>query len=166
MPSRSPRHVLHRTASRMRRAVRLVRRRPGSVATMLMLMGGSLLGGEASGALDGLGAADEGAIVIIPVLAVFGAVLAALFGAGWLLLLYFGSEALLAAAVELAFAYTAARTVVRVEREGWLLASIRLSWKPLLGALVCAVALGALIDHFVPQAETLAEAVRLWRASR
>ncbi|MGR6796492.1 hypothetical protein ACU6VJ_01110 [Sphaerotilus sulfidivorans] len=47
MPSRHPRHVLHRTASRMRRAVRLVRRRPGSVATMLMLMGGSLLGGEA-----------------------------------------------------------------------------------------------------------------------
>ena len=56
--------------------------------------------------------------------------------------------------------------MVRVEREGWLLAAIRLSWKPLLGALVCAVALGALIDHFVPQAETLAEAVRLWRASR
>ncbi|QTD45771.1 hypothetical protein [Ottowia testudinis] len=124
----------------------------------------SLLGDAASGALDGLGAADEGAIVIIPVLAVFGAVLAALLGAGWLLLLYFGSEALLAAAVELAFAYTAARTAVRVEREGWLLAAIRLSWKPLLGALVCAVALGALIDHFVPQAESLPDAVRLWRA--
>ena len=128
--------------------------------------GGSLLGEAASAALDGLGAADEGAIVIIPVLAVFGAVAAALLGAGWLLLAYFGTEALLAAAVELAFAYTAARTVVRVEREGWLLAAIRLSWKPLLGALVCAVALGALIDHFVPQAQTLAEAVRLWRASR
>ena len=38
--------------------------------------------------------------IIIPVLAVFGSVLAALFGAGWLLLLYFGSEALLAAARE------------------------------------------------------------------
>lgn len=72
---------------------------------------------------DGLGAADEGRHRHHPVLAVFGAVLAALFGAGWLLLLYFGSEALLAAAVELAFAYTAARTVVRVEREGWLLAA-------------------------------------------
>ena len=126
--------------------------------------GGSLLGDAASGALDGLGAADEGAIVIIPVLAVFAAVLAALFGAGWLLLLYFGSEALLAAAVEIAFAYTAARTVVRVEREGWLLAAIRLSWKPLLGALVSAVLLGALIDHFVPQADSLADAVKLWRA--
>lgn len=128
--------------------------------------GGSVLGDVASGALDAAGAADEGAIVIIPVLAVFGAVLAAALGAGWLLLLYFGTETLLAVAVELAFAYTAARTVVRIEREGWLLAAVRLSWKPLLGALLCAVALGALIDHYTPQADTLAEAVRLWQASR
>ncbi|WP_324575184.1 hypothetical protein [Ottowia sp.] len=67
------------------------------------------------------------------------------------------------AAVELAFAYTAARTAVRMEREGWLLAAIRLSWKPLLGALISAVVLGALIDHFVPQADTLAEALRVLR---
>ena len=126
--------------------------------------GGSALGDVASGALEAAGGADEGALVVIPVLAVFGAVLAAVLGGGWLLLLYFGSEALLAVAVELAFAYTAARTVVRVEREGWLLAAIRLSWKPLLGALVCAVALGALVDHFVPQADTLAQAVQQWRA--
>ncbi|MDO5692028.1 MAG: hypothetical protein Q4G70_06060 [Pseudomonadota bacterium] len=125
---------------------------------------GSALGDVASGALELAGGADEGAIVIIPVLAVFGAVLAAVLGGGWLLLLYFGSEALLAVAVELALAYTAARTVVRVEREGWLLAAIRLSWKPLLGALICAVALGALVDHFAPQAHTLPEAVRLLRA--
>ena len=126
--------------------------------------GGSALGDVASGALEAAGGADEGALVVIPVLAVFGAVLAAVLGGGWLLLLYFGSEALLAVAVELAFAYTAARTVVRVEREGWLLAAIRLSWKPLLGALVCAVALGALVDHFAPQADTLAQAVQQWRA--
>ena len=125
--------------------------------------GGSALGDVASGALDAAGAADEGAIVIIPVLAVFGAVLATVLGGGWLLLLYFGSEVLLAVAVELAFAYTAARTVVRVEREGWLLAAIRLSWKPLLGALACAVALGAAIDHFAPQADSLPQALMLWR---
>lgn len=126
--------------------------------------GGDLLGDVASGALEVAGGADEGALVVIPVLAVFGAVLAVVLGGGWLLLLYFGSEVLLAAAVELAFAYTAARTVVRVEREGWLLAAIRLSWKPLLGALVCAVALGALVDHFAPQADTLPQAVQQWRA--
>lgn len=123
----------------------------------------SALGDVASGALEAVGGADEGAIVIIPVLAVFAAAAAALLGAGWLLLAWFGTEALLAAAVELAFAYTAARTVVRVEREGWLLAALRLTWKPLLGALISAVLLGALIDHFVPQADTLADAVRVWR---
>ncbi|MCL2886248.1 MAG: hypothetical protein FWF20_05605 [Betaproteobacteria bacterium] len=124
----------------------------------------SALGDIASGALEAAGAADEAAIVVIPVLAVFAAVAVALFGAGWLLLAYFGTEALLATAVELAFAYTAARTVVRVEREGWLLAAVRLTYKPLLGALVSAVLLGALIDHFIPQANSLPEAVRLWRA--
>jgi hypothetical protein len=124
---------------------------------------GSALGDVASGALEAAGAADEGAIVIIPVLAVFTAVVAMLLGAGCLLLAYFGTEALLAASVELAFAYTVARTAVRVEREGWLLAAIRLTWKPLLGALVSAVLLGALVDHFAPQAHTLPEAVRWWR---
>ncbi len=117
----------------------------------------------ASGAFEAAGAADEGVIVVIPVLAVFMVVLATVFGAGWLLWLSFGTEALLAVAVELAFAYTASRTVVQVEREGWLLAAIRLTWKPLLGALICAVLLGALIDHFMPDAGSLPEAMRLWR---
>ena len=69
----------------------------------------------ASGAFEAAGAADEGVIVVIPVLAVFMVVLATVFGAGWLLWLSFGTEALLAVAVELAFAYTASRTVVQVE---------------------------------------------------
>jgi hypothetical protein len=124
---------------------------------------GSALGDVASGALDAVGAADEGAIVIIPVLAVFAAAVAVLLGAGGLLLAWFGTEVLLTVAVELAFAWTAASTVLRVEREGWLLAAVRLTWKPMLGALVCAVALGALVDHFVPQADSLPQALRLWR---
>ncbi len=122
---------------------------------------GSMLGESVSGALDGIGAADEGAIVIIPVLAIFVVVLVAALGAGWLLLAYFGTEVLLVAAVELAFAYTAARTAVQVEQEGWLLAAVRLTWKPLLGALVSAVLLGGLIDHFIPQVDTLPAAARM-----
>lgn len=125
--------------------------------------GASALGDVASGALDAAGAADEGAVVIIPVLVVFAVAAAVLLGAGGLLLAWFGTEALLTVAVELAFAYTAARTVWRVEREGWLRAALRLTCKPMLGALACAVALGALIDHFMPQADTLPQAVRLWR---
>jgi len=48
-----------------------------------------------------------------------------------------------------------------VEREGWLTAAVRLTWKPLLGALVCAVALGAAIDHFLPDVRSLPQAVRI-----
>lgn len=114
----------------------------------------------ASGTLDVVGDADEGAVVIIPVVVVFLIGLAVLFGAGSLLMLYFGADALLTVAVEIAFGYVSARTAVRVVREGWLSAVLRLTWKPLLGALFCAVALGALIDHFIPQAHSLPQAIQ------
>jgi len=60
-----------------------------------------------------------------------------------------------------AFSYVSARTVVRVAREGWLLAAVRLTWKPLLGALLFAVVLGAVIDRFLPEAHSLPGAVRV-----
>ena len=48
----------------------------------------------------------------------------------------------------------------------WLVSHVqmRLTYRPLPGALVCAVLLGACIDHFLPQAQSLTEAVRLLRA--
>lgn len=121
---------------------------------------GSGLGDVASGALEGLGAADEGAIVVVPVVAIFVAVVALVMGAGALMWLYFGSEVLLAVAVELAFSVATARALMGAERAGWITAAVRLTWKPLLGALLCAVLLGATIDHFLPQVDSLPEAVR------
>lgn len=123
--------------------------------------GGSVLSDVASGALDAAGGADEGAIVVVPVLAIFLLCLAVVLGAGSLVLLYLSWDALLAVAIEVAFSYVSARAAVRVAREGWLMAAVRLTWKPLLGAVVCAVALGALIDHFMPQVHSLPEAVRV-----
>ena len=108
--------------------------------------------------LDGVDlGGDEGALVVVPILAVFAGLVAAFFGFGALLWLYFGVDVLLSVAVELAFSMMAARALVRVERAGWLLAAVRLTWKPLLGALVCAVALGTLADWWVPEANTLRE---------
>ncbi len=124
---------------------------------------GSALSDVASGALDVAGGADEGALIVVPVLAIFLIGAALLFGAGALVLLYFGSDVLLAVALELAFTYVSARAAVRMAREGWLSAAVRLTWKPLLGALLCAVALGAAIDHFLPEAGTLPQAVRMLR---
>lgn len=128
--------------------------------------GGAPVGDLASGALEAAGSADEGAVVVIPVVAVFLIGCAVVLGAGSLLLLYFGSEVLLAVAVEVAFGYVSARTAVRMAREGWLSAAVRLTWKPLLGALVCAVVAGGLVDYFVPQARSLPHAVQLWQAGR
>ncbi len=110
--------------------------------------------------IDGL---DEGAVVLVPVLLVFAALLVAVTGAGSLLWLVFGADLFLAVAVEVAFALLMARTLYVVEREGWLLAALRLSWKPVLGALVAAVALGALADWLFPQADTLVQVLRTLR---
>jgi len=120
----------------------------------------------ASGALDIAGGADEGAIIVVPILAVFLICVAVVLGAGSLVLLYFSWDALLAVAIEVAFSYVSARAAVRVAREGWLMAAVRLTWKPLLGAVICAVALGALLDHFMPQVNSLHEAVRVLTKTR
>ena len=128
---------------------------------------GNGMGDMASGAFEAAGSADEAAVVVIPVVAVFVIGCAVFFGAGSLLLAYFGWEALLAVAVELAFSYASARVavrVVRVVREGWLSAALRLTWKPLFGAVACAVILGVAIDYFVPAAHSLPQAIKLLRA--
>jgi len=123
--------------------------------------GGHGVGDLAGGALEAAAGADEGAIVVVPVVAMFLIGLAIVLGAGALVLLYFGSEALIAVAIELAFGYVTATAAMRVAREGWLTAAVRLTWKPLLGALLCAVLLGAVLDHFMPQVNSLPEAVRV-----
>ena len=121
----------------------------------------SVLGDLASGAADALGSTDEGAVVVVPVVAIFLIVSALLLGAGSLAMLFFGWDVLLTVAVELAFSVATARAAVGVERQGWLGAAVRLTWKPLLGALLCAGVLGASIDHFLPGAASLPQAVRI-----
>ncbi len=122
---------------------------------------GTGLGDLAGGALEAAGSADEGAVIVVPVIAIFLIGIAIVFGAGWLAMLYFGSDVLLAVTLEVAFSYVSARAAVRLAREGWLPAAVRLTWKPLLGAVVCAVLLGVAIDHFMPQVNSLPGAVRM-----
>ncbi|XDF35763.1 hypothetical protein RBH89_01605 [Paracidovorax avenae] len=122
---------------------------------------GDALGDMAGNALGAAAEADEGAVVVVPVVAIFLIGAAVLFGAGALALLYFGFDVLLAVAVELAFSYATARATMGVERAGWLAAAVRLTWKPLLGALLCAVVLGAALDRFLPEARSLPQAVRM-----
>ena len=124
-------------------------------------VGDTGLGDIAGEALGAAASADEGAVVVVPVVAIFLAGLAMLLGAGSLVLLFFGFDVLLAVAMELAFAYASARAAAGLAREGWLTAAARPTWKPLLGALLCAVVLGGLVDHFVPDANSMPAAVRM-----
>ena len=123
--------------------------------------GSNGLGDLASGAIDVAASSDEGAIVVVPVVAIFLIGCALVLGVGTLAMLYFGWEILLTVAVEIAFSYVSARTAIRVVREGWLSAAVRLSWKPLLGTVLCAVLLGATIDYFLPAANSLPQAIKL-----
>jgi len=121
------------------------------------------MGELAGGAIEAAAGSDEAAIVVVPVVAVFLIGCAVFLGAGALVLLYFGWDVLLAVAVELAFSYATARTAVRVTREGWASAAVRLTWKPLAGAVLCAVVLGATIDYFIPTAQSLPQALKALR---
>lgn len=118
----------------------------------------------AGSAIEVAAGSDEAAIVVVPVVGIFLIACALVFGAGSLALLYFGWEVLLAVAIELAFSYVSARAAVRVTRAGWASTAVRLTWKPLAGALVCAVTLGATVDHFLPGAHTLPQALKIVKA--
>ena len=119
------------------------------------------VGEVVSGALEVAANAGEGAVVVVPVVAIFLFVIALVFGAGSLLMLLFGVDVLLAVTVELAFGFVSATTAVSVVREGWLSAAVRLTWKPLLGTVLSAVVLGLVLDFFFPTANSLPEALRI-----
>ena len=118
----------------------------------------------AGGAIGAAADSDDGAVVVVPVVAIFLIGMALVLGAGSLLLLYFGWDVLLAVAVELSFSVATARASVRVEREGWACAAVRLTWKPLAGAVLSAVILGAAMDYFLPTVHSLPQALHLLQA--
>ncbi|HIV73122.1 MAG TPA: hypothetical protein H9903_19455 [Candidatus Aquabacterium excrementipullorum] len=128
--------------------------------------GGDGLGSLADGAgsvLDGLGGLDEGAVVVVPLAVLVGiiALLGALLGAGVLML--FGVEVLLAVAVEVGLASLAGSLAYKGFMEGWLSSALRHTWRGAVAVLVLSVALGAVLDHWMPEARSLPHAARLIR---
>lgn len=111
-------------------------------------------------ALDG---ADEGAVVIVPLLVVLaiGALLMTMLGLGVFAL--FGVDVLMAVVLEVALAGLAGGFAWRRRREGWLRHAFNHTWKAALAMLLCGVLLGATLDHWVPQAQSLPHALKLLR---
>lgn len=64
---------------------------------------GDMVGGALSGAGEAIAGSDKGVVIVIPIVAIFIMALLVFVGLGYIAFLYFGSEVLLAVAVQLAF---------------------------------------------------------------
>ena len=139
--------------------------------------GGDFAGGGASGSFDVAEAtgdtakatlevaasADEGIVVVLPLALVFGAAALIAMGLGAAVFGLFGVDVLVGVAIEIAFAAAGGALAFRARREGWLRHATTRTAAPLLTLLAIAVVLGALIDHWLPQANSLPQAVRALR---
>lgn len=134
--------------------------------------GGDFAGGGAGNSFgDGLGAvaetveaaaaADELAIVLIPLAVVAAIAMGAAAFLGMAVFGLFGVEVLLAVAVEIAIASSGAALLYKAGREGWLLEFVRRTIVSALVVLLLLVCLGWAINHWLPQAQSLPHAIRL-----
>ena len=120
--------------------------------------------GEAAKAtLEIAASADEGIVIAAPLALIVG--IAALIAAalGTAVFGLFGIDVLLGVAVEIAMASAGGALAYRARREGWLAqAWARTRW-PIALLLLLAALLGIVIDHWVPDAQSLPRAVRQLR---
>ncbi len=116
------------------------------------------LSGKALGAAAD---ADEGAVVTVPLIAVLAIIglLAALLGT--VVFMLFGVEVLMAVAIEVALASTAGGMAYRAGRTGWLGRALSRTWQGAFITLLLGVALGLAIDHWLPAADSLPQALRM-----
>lgn len=107
------------------------------------------------------GSAEEGAIVMVPLAVLVGVAL--LLGAAFGVAVFglFGAEVLLGVAVEIALASAGGALAFKARREGWLGHALRRTWLPMLIVLAATVGTGLLLAHWLPEASTLPQALRL-----
>lgn len=105
--------------------------------------------------------ADEAVVIAVPIAIVVGVALGLAFGLGLLVFGLFGVEVLLGVAVELAFASFGGALAWRARREGWLLHALRRTLLPMLALSVVTAAVGWALHHWVPEAHTVPQALRL-----
>jgi hypothetical protein len=128
------------------------------------LPGGEGASDAAGSLLEAAGAADEGALVLVPLALVVGIALAIGTVLGFVVFWLFGVEVLLAVAVEVAIASLGGALAYKAGAEGWLGAAWRRTRTAALIALIGLVTLGAAIDRWMPEARSLPHAVRLLTA--
>lgn len=122
-------------------------------------------GDAVSGTMEGLGSADEGAVIAIPVIVIVG--VAALLAAalGFAVVGLFGIEVLMGVAVEIAFASAGGAIALKARREGWMTHAIKRTAGPMAAVLVASVLASMTVAHWLPDAKTLPDAVRVIRSA-
>jgi hypothetical protein len=118
-------------------------------------------GDVAGSVLEAAASADEGIVIAVPLAVVAGIAALIAGGLGVAVFGLFGVEVLLGVAVEIAIAAAGGALAYRARREGWLAHALSRTIKPMLILLLIVVALGAVIDHWMPQAGSLPRAVKL-----
>jgi hypothetical protein len=126
---------------------------------------GEVVGEMVGKAVDGVGGAldgaDEGIVIVVPLIVVVGVAAAMAAGLGLLVFGLFGVEVLLGVAIEIAFASVGGALAWRAQREGWLTHAFRRTFLPMLGVSAVTAAAGWALHHWLPQAHTLPQALRL-----
>lgn len=124
------------------------------------------IGGQAlAGAGEALGAADDAAVVVVPLLVVLGVGVALAGALGFVVFGLFGVEVLLGVAVEIAFASLGGALAWRARREGWLTHALRRTAGPMGGLLLCVAAAGWALQTWLPQAGSWPQALRMLLAT-
>lgn len=118
-------------------------------------------GDAVSGTMEGLGSADEGAVIAIPLIVIVG--VAALLAAalGFAVVGLFGIEVLVGVAVEIAFASAGGAIALKARREGWMTHAIKRTAGPMAAVLVASVLASMTVAHWLPDVKTLPDAIRL-----
>jgi hypothetical protein len=124
---------------------------------------GDVTGEVTGGVLEVAAGADEGALVLVPLALVVGIALVIGTGLGFVVFGLFGVEVLLAVAVEIAIASVGGALAFKAGAEGWFGAAWRRTRTAAVVALIGLLALGAAIDHWLPQARSLPHALQLMR---
>lgn len=115
---------------------------------------------ETAGHVVGIAAsADEGAIVLVPLALAIG--LALLIGSalGFAVFGLFGVEVMLGVAVEIVLASAGGALAYKAGREGWLEHAVRRTVGPFAVVLALTVLIGLVIDHSLPAANSLPQAL-------
>lgn len=122
---------------------------------------GEVVGQTVSKAVEASFEADEGVFIAVPLALVVGIGLGLAAGLGLLIFGLFGVEVLLGVAVEIAFASLGGALAWRARREGWLLHALKRTLLPMLALSMVIAAAGWALHHWMPQAHTVPQALRL-----